>query len=575
MDTEIISKFILLVLLTQLGKTFITITRITTEIENDEEFGKSIHMVFTMNTLLNNRQFAKRLGSIEQQYGIGSVIIFASKNSGLPYKHVTKRVELQGLCADMATCPRVIVMCSNECRYEDGITFINTLNTNRTNIERVFAYYDELHKYISPALRQKIEYIHNMQIVKGIIAMTATPFRIWQKEGFWSSIRMIQLDNFNDENYAGYRDMIFNRVDDFFPIDYRRPGLFDFEQLDNETIGFINHTLDRYPNILANGSRTFIPAHIRRIGHNRVRTSIFERQNRSVVVVLNGIEKTLTYRNSSDNEQVVDLGSVNDNEICETIANTIEKHKLVNRPLVITGFLCVGMGQTLTHVKLGSFTSAIFGHLDLTNDEIYQLFGRITGRIKNWGANYTQTQVYCPTKIMHRCHVMEECARRAAIDLNGDIITKDDYLAPIKEMGEIGEAAIENIRVEKEIKPKRVKRTQPLQHPISFRTLEEVNEFLKEKYPTNSPKQGKFYKIKGFELSTRLNGFYKKKKDELLAEDRLTEDRFKTISIGMAISSKVGIGQQHMVFPVYPNTTFTDNKMGDVRYYVRYLPSNN
>jgi hypothetical protein len=128
------------------------------------------------------------------------------------------------------------------------------------------------------------------------------------------------------------------------------------------------------------------------------------------------------------------------------------KHNLQGRPLVITGFLCVGMGQTLTHKLLGSFTSAIFSHLDLTNDEIYQLFGRITGRMKDWDDKYIQTQVYCPTVIMNRCSVIEECARNMACDHNGDFVTQEDYREPMNEMGEIGQSAIENIRTPK--KPK-------------------------------------------------------------------------------------------------------------------------
>ena len=104
------------------------------------------------------------------------------------------------------------------------------------------------------------------------------------------------------------------------------------------------------------------------------------------------------------------------------------------------------MGQTLTHKSLGSFTSAIFGHLDLTNDDMYQLFGRITGRMKDWGDKYIQTQVYCPTTVMNRCIVMEECARHMADEHNGEIISQNDYREPMNVMGVIGESAIENIR---------------------------------------------------------------------------------------------------------------------------------
>ena len=109
---ETLSKFILCVLLTQLGKTFTAISKILAEIEQDYNLQRSIHIIFTMNTLLNNRQFAKRLETIENTYGKGSICVFTSKYDG-KYKHVKNRLELQGLCADESTCPRVVVMCSN------------------------------------------------------------------------------------------------------------------------------------------------------------------------------------------------------------------------------------------------------------------------------------------------------------------------------------------------------------------------------------------------------------------------------------------------------------------------------
>lgn len=451
-SVEQASKFILCVLLTQLGKTFTAINRITTEINQDYEFGRSIHIVFTMNTLLNNKQFAKRLQIIENTYGKGSICVFSSKYDG-KYTHVKDRLQLQGLCVDESTCPKVVVMCSNSRRYDDGVEFLKVLDKNRINISRAFAYYDELHKYICDVLRSQIETIHSLEIIKGIIALTASPDRIWKSSGFWSRLRLIQLDNFNDKNYSGYNDMIFNCIDDFFTNPYIRPKPFDFEELDNQTLGFINHVLNKFPEIISENTRTFIPAHIRRSSHNSVRDLIFKLNNNAIVIVINGFEKTLQYKDHLGNTKTIPLSS-EEEEVCETISRLIIKHKLESRPIVITGFLCVGMGQTLTHELLGSFTSAIFGHLDLTNDELYQLFGRITGRMKHWGDKYIQTQVYCPTIIMHRCNVMEECARNMACDHNGDIVTQEDYREPMREMGEVGQAALDNIRKtkEKEIK---------------------------------------------------------------------------------------------------------------------------
>jgi hypothetical protein len=45
------SKITLCVLGTQIGKTFATISKINVEILQDNEFGRSIHIIFTMNTL--------------------------------------------------------------------------------------------------------------------------------------------------------------------------------------------------------------------------------------------------------------------------------------------------------------------------------------------------------------------------------------------------------------------------------------------------------------------------------------------------------------------------------------------
>jgi hypothetical protein len=447
--TIIENKFNLCILRTQLGKTFTAISRIDKEIEQDNELGRSIHVIYTMNTLLNNKQFAKRLDTIENKYGKGSICVFASKYSG-KYQHVSDTRSLLGLCMDKKTCPRVVIMCSNTTRYDDGVKFLEVLNCNTSLIKRAYTFHDELHEYITDSVREQLEHIHSFQILWGMIALTATPDRIWRKEGFWSHIRLIDLDEMNDLSYAGVTDMIFNCVDDFFPSPYIRPTKFDFDKLEQDVIGFIAHILSKYPNILKENTRTFIPAHVRRSSHLSVRELVFHARSDAVVIVINGVEKTLQYKDDKFHTKTIPL-IADDEEVCETIARLIEHYKLQHRPIVITGLLCVGMGQTLTHKSLGTFTTAIFSHLDLTNEDTYQLIGRITGRTKEWGDKYVQTQVYCPTVFMNRCQVMEECARNMVHEYNGEIVTQADYRKPMNEMGEIGSAVKDNIR-EKTIK---------------------------------------------------------------------------------------------------------------------------
>lgn len=468
-------KFVLCVLLTQFGKTFTAINRIITEIDNDKEFGRSVHVIFTINTLLNNKQFANRLKVIEDTHGVGSVCVFTSKYEG-SFMHVRNILHLKGICLDEATCPRVIVMCSNTRRYSDGHQFLEVIDKNKTNIARAFAYYDELHNYISEHLRQQIEKINDLDIVKCIVALSATPDQIWRNHGFWSKIRLFRLEQYNDENYVGFNDMNFHCIDDFFDDPYVRPKALDFDQLDAQMIGFVKHVLDKYPEILNDKTRTFIPAHHRRIGHNAIRDLIKKQNSKCVVIMINGIEKTIEY-----DEYKIPLYSTNE-EVSETIERNIFAHGLSERPIVITGFLCVGMGQTLMNKKLGSFTSAILGHLDLSNDAIYQLFGRITGRMKHW-ESYEKTHVFCPTITMHRCQVMEECAKNMAIEHNGDIVTRDDYREPMTKMGDIGLSAVDNFQKAKEMKHRK-KVKDIIEHRV-FDLQEEARSFAHDNLGVN------------------------------------------------------------------------------------------
>lgn len=445
------SKFTLCVLRTQIGKTFTAIQQIQTQIDNDSVDGRSLHIITTMNSLLNNEQFSSRLNHIENTYGKNSICIFASKYTG-KYKHVKNREELQGICMDLHTCPRVVVMCSNTVRFEDGLQFIKVLHENQTRIDRIFCYYDELHEYISETLRTQIEEIHTFPIVKSILALTATPYKIWKNEGFWSTLRILHLNNYSDNNYVGCNDIQFDCIE-IGDEPYIRPKLLDYDTLDLHTLQYIRHILELHPSILSDHTFSFIPAHKRRSSHVAVRELLFSINPECVIVMINGTEKSLQFINELGTQTIYfnseykkTVNGIEIEEACDIIARIVKEHNLENRPLVITGLLSVGMGQTLTHPELGSFTTAIFSHLDLTNDEMYQLFGRITGRMKHWN-KYVRTNVYCPQTVMHRCKIMEECAHRMILEYNGATITREEYKLPMKD-----KCVTDNIRAKKEKK---------------------------------------------------------------------------------------------------------------------------
>jgi len=441
------NKFDLCVLATQSGKTFTATAKINIEVESDIDYGKSIHLVFTMNTLLNGKQFSKRLESIEKKYGKGSIVIFASKYTG-QYKHISSRGELQGLLLDKKTCPRVVVMCSNHTRYSDGVKFMQVLEENPTNIKRAFVYYDELHQYINREVRKQIELIHNLNITTGIYALTATPDKIWQSTGFWSRLKLHYFDDFNDENYIGFKDMKFNDVDDYFSLPYIKPSVFEYALKAQQAVEYAQHVLEQHPNILSSGARVFIPGHLKRSSHLEIRDLVFKVNSQSVVIVLNGEIKKIFWKNKKNNGDFeidgIDI-HCDDEELSTVVYDILKKRKLLTRPVIYTGFVCIGMGQTLVNEALGNFTSAILGHPDLNNDEIYQLFGRITGRMRHW-KTFTPTIVYCPSITKYRCQVMEHCSQAISNDHNGEVVSREDYLKPIDTMGEAGNATNRYVR---------------------------------------------------------------------------------------------------------------------------------
>jgi len=481
------SKITLCVLPTQCGKTFQSISHIKGNIDQDDDRGRSISLVFTMNSLLGNMQFAGRLGEIEKLYSSeydknkGAVCIFSSDKNVGDFMHVKTLNELQGLFLNIKTIPRVIVMCSNTKRFGEAVKFINTLNDNRDSnkgyIDRVFCYFDELHEYIKGNLRSQIECIHNLDIVEGILALTATPGKIFENTGFWSKLNMIELNDYDEHDYAGVTDVQFENINTFFKLPYKKPKSTDDHT--KETLDFIKLCLETYPNILQDKSYSFIPGNMRQESHLKIKDLLFEKNDKVVVVLINGKEKSLSFNDENGTRKTILLEG--NTEVCDVIHEIVVKNNLRNRPKVVTGFLCVGMGQTLTNKKTGSFTHAIFSHMDLSNDKIYQLFGRITGRMKKW-KRYVKTKVYCPNIIYTRCFYMEMAAKNLRDGHNGEMVTKYDYEEVAQQLSEEDR---EDIKVNnKDKKPKKIIETYSKRDKDFelFDTQEEAQKFAKERF---------------------------------------------------------------------------------------------
>jgi len=484
-------KFSLLVVSCQFGKTYLTIKHIQKHIKQDNDFitgpdggyvmedgkiatvGRSIHIIFTMNTILNNTQFAVRVKCIEDEYGVGSVCVVSSQYKGM-YKHVRSEAEIRYLLRCDKKI-RVIVMCTNVKRTRDGTSFIQNLNDDLTEmrtplIKRVFVYYDEIHHYItSEKLRKGIELIHDLPIVKEIIGITATPLNVWTgDEGRWGRLNIYHLDDFNTENYIGFNDLEYEYQDDYFPEDYEPPSKADINGQKEQVLGFIDHCLEECEEILEKGNRVFIPAQVSIASHFAVRDHLLEIDSDVVVIVINGVEKSITYKASPSSTDLtsIDIVSRKGEELCDTVSRILISEDLLSKTLVYTGFLCISMGQTLVNSTIGSFTHAILCHIGLTNCEMYQLAGRLNGRMLNW-ETYKKTIVFCPTIIKDIVVEMEKCAFGiAALAQSAETknVSREDY------MEYMANNIRENNRKPKEPKP--IKDTSKMRVPVIIENVD-------------------------------------------------------------------------------------------------------
>jgi hypothetical protein len=464
--------------------------------------------------------------------------------------------------------PRIVIACSNTKRFNDCFDIIYKLNEGNTDVKRVFVYFDELHKYIKNTacnIRKHIENINDLDIVSELYAMSASPNNIWSdnKMGFWSNINILQIDNYYDTDYIGYNDIHFTCYGDNDEAyrstkntDYIDKGFKDSEIF---TINFIKDTLIKYPEILSKYSRVFIPANMRRVSHNYLREHLFAYEPSCVIVMLNGIEKSIQYI-GNDGDIISKPLILKEGELGDLIADYMDSNNISDRPLVYTGFICVGMGQTLVSEKLGSFTAAIFGYDNILNDTMYQLFGRITGRFKNWKTCKEPTRAYCTKMCNNICQVMEECAKNVVKRHGGKKLDSNKYLEPFNNGDKItGIYQLKNNFEEKD--------AEYFTYPKFADSMLEVSKMLCDifhiKIELEEDPVKYFYDIEGYYITKYLKKYNGKKSDELKGEDRHTEANIASIN-AMYIKDENKICK-YIVIPVYES--LESNKF---KYHILY-----
>ena len=406
---------------TQSGKTFVAINEL---LANRSNTHGSLHIVLTMNDLMNNSQTVYRVG---EHVDPTKIAILSCKKMTKSYNHIRNVKQFNTLCMKKGT-PEVVFACSNPTRISHINTIIESLKNTTT---RVFIYMDEMHKYIN-STRKFVETALQNPTVEKILGLTATPQSIWTHGELWSSVSLLQNEDPSfDSDYVSLKHLSYVHTEwcdvDGVELTHRmmKPS--------RDVISYFKFVVEKYPEIFDAGTRVFIPANVKQIVHSKVRTYIFDRFRYAVIVVINSTEKTISFYDEVSRGIVSKKLSLK-TEINKSIYNACIENELdlTKRTLCIVGFNCLGMGQTLMNDQLGCFTSAIIGRPNITNDEMYQLYGRLTGRMRNWGAKYCQTVVYCNEESKSIVFEMEKCTLNARANQGAKGFTYNDYIEPIQ-----------------------------------------------------------------------------------------------------------------------------------------------
>jgi hypothetical protein len=428
----ILEKLSVFVMNTQAGKTWQVIAHIENALNSTES--DPICIIYTMNTLLNNKQFAHRLNHFKEIYGANSIVIFSSKESTNEYPHVKNINELNGILAHPKSekRPRVVIMCSNPTRFADGcgdrgliFNLDDNINQAKSHYNKIHIYFDELHNYINQ-IRTKIEKLILLDSVASIVGTTATPGQIWCDKKEWQSFPEIDLRSILMVDYAGVRDMSWRLADDHFDLETYRPGKAFSMKRDNDVVDFIKHIL-KNNNIISDGNYVFVPGGIRQSSHMEIRDIMLKINPDSVVIMINGKYKCVWFNKDG---HMIQIPLAESGEVSDDIFDILKEYELEAHPKILTGHLCIGMGQTLTSERLGNFSHSILSSIDLNNDAIYQLFGRVTGRCKLW-ATYKKTIVFAPSITRDRCIAMEDCALNMMSSSGDGNVTADEYKQPM------------------------------------------------------------------------------------------------------------------------------------------------
>jgi len=487
--------------------------------------------------------------------------------------------------------PRHIVICSHIKRMNDLVElvkYIEECSSSWKQSRKLRIYLDEFDKYIT-SMRSNVEELVMSDVVSKITIVTATPHKIWSTGCGWEKIFVLNPRIVGDgDSYLMFKDCIHLNIDDEvveLPTrSWMEIGGYGSKE-NKELIDYHHKIVMMHPDTIIPGNVIFAPGNISRKSHDLVR-QFWNTGYKCSVAIVNGERTMKGYYGTLyiKNGQVFDIphmrykelvskemkdyvlsqpgGTLDDRhaQLNEVIADIYHFHQLSKAPFVITGRLCVERAQTLVHPCWGTFTHAVYFKATSPDDAYQQQ--RQLGHVKKWTTYRGSPFVFSPQNFRQDVQILENRADQFSTEYGNSYAGVFDYISS-------GGGMLTSSEIkQKNHESRKLTKASIKCDLLPYNTIDEVNEFLKQTFGVKRGVQP-FKKHGGFEINHRLKAWYKKSVQDLVPEDRLTEEKFKRIPVGMNIASHDKKGQHYMVYPVYPTMTSSPS---EVVYHVRYLP---
>jgi hypothetical protein len=448
----------------QEGKTFICLEEIT-------QSPNHLHLIITMNTIKSNAQFFERG---KRKFG-DNICVFNSKKDTSSEESIHEK-DVLSVKKRVIEGVDIVIMCAHKKRFDESmIDLINELTDSVKFTKQIKIHIDEAHEYFPP-YRNKIIEINDLEIVERIHAYTATPFSMWSEDHqLFNKIYVIDIQEqyniVNNGKYFGVKDVelqiitkpINNGKEIPFHIyqetpfdipnylldipcksgalvsksntEWYREGYTYFSLgKELEFMGFIDYTLNylkQTKKIINNKfSYNFVPGYTRKITHYGICDKILEHFPEAIVIVINSDGTRMFMLDIESNSfEISDLDN-SINEPSEQIYNEVYL-KYPNKPIFITGFICVSMSVTLINEKLGNFDNVIMSYPQFLNDTsvLYQLC-RYLFNYTNWDndniANIKKTVIYSELAIYHQSCIEYEKQIDTIDKMSGSLRTLDE-----------------------------------------------------------------------------------------------------------------------------------------------------